>query len=111
MNLTKKQIATILLSLSLCASVRADTHYCDLSLSADGAGTASDPWQWSQACNAANVSAGDTVYVCGTRATAISLTASNAKGTSGNVITYAAWEDQSPPPCRSCALRVRVTSI
>jgi hypothetical protein len=76
---------------------RGDTHYCDLSLSANGAGTASDPWQWSQACNVANVSAGDTVYVCGTRATAISLTASNAKGTSGNVITYAAWQDQSPP--------------
>jgi hypothetical protein len=105
-----KRIAlTILIGVLLagCTTPRAraaNTYYCDLSLSSDGAGTSGDPWQWSQAVNAANVTAGDAVYVRGTTTNALELTAANAKGSAVADIAYEAWAGQSTPSCRRIGL-------
>jgi hypothetical protein len=66
----------------------ADTHYVDLSLSADGTGTALDPWQWSKACT--SWAAGDVVNVRGTGANK-TITTAAVKGTSGSHVTIQQW--------------------
>jgi hypothetical protein len=88
-------IISFLILLYFACEAQGATKYCDLSLSADGAGTSGDPWQWSQAINAANVSAGSTVNLKGTKAAFAAITATNAKGTAGSVVTYQQWDGQT----------------
>jgi hypothetical protein len=53
------------LSIFFAVVAHAAEYYCDQTLSDDGSGSINDPWQWSQAENDTNVSAGDTVYLRG----------------------------------------------
>ena len=88
----------LLATLPLITVASASEYYCDVSKTADGSGTTTDPWQWSQAIDAGNVAAGDTVYVRGEATDAtLTITSTNAIGSSSNWITYKAWPEQTQP--------------
>ncbi|MGD9222545.1 MAG: choice-of-anchor Q domain-containing protein [Desulfobacteraceae bacterium] len=83
------------ISIFFAVGVHAAEYYCDLTLSNDGSGSTNDPWQWSQAENNTNVSAGDTVYLRGSGGNVTLSTNIDANGSDNSPVTYQQWPGQT----------------